>query len=163
MAVIFLCMLEMTFQYAYYADSNERNTDSHALLSLAALLSSARYSVSLVILLVVCMGYGIVKYDRAARRTRTAGAPAASQWTAGRRATVSCRPALGTTWNKVVMLGLLNFVFTTLYNAAIAAKGTDDNPEVAMVLFTIPLAVTLFVFISWVRAQHPAGAASGGF
>jgi len=54
------------------------------------------------------------------------------------------------------MLGLLNFVFTTLYNAAIAAKGTDDNPEVAMVLFTIPLAITLFVFISWVRPQHDA-------
>jgi hypothetical protein len=60
-AVLFLCMLEMTFQYAYYANYNERQTDSHALLSIAALLTAARYSISLVLLLVVCMGYGVVK------------------------------------------------------------------------------------------------------
>ena len=58
---MFMCMVEMTFQYAYYADYNERSADSHALLGIAAILTAARYSISLVLLLVVCMGYGIVK------------------------------------------------------------------------------------------------------
>ena len=158
----------MTFQYAYYADYNERNVDSHALLSLASLLTAARYSFSLVILLVVSLGYGLVKYGAGGPLR-----PLARRWVramlkqpvrvAGEGEGCGCRraalrPALGTTWNKVVLLGGLNFVFSTLYTAALTAKNSDDDPDVSLVLFVVPLAVTLFIFISWVRpaeAAHP--------
>jgi Kef-type K+ transport system membrane component KefB len=63
-----------------------------------------------------------------------------------------CRPTLGTTWNKVLLLGGLNFVFSALYTAALIAKNSDDQPDVSLVLFVVPLAITLFIFISWVRA-----------
>ena len=71
-------------------------------------------------------------------------------WPSGGR-----RPTLGATWNKVILLGGLNFVFSALYTAAVTAKNSDDNPDVSLVLFVVPLAVTLFIFISWVRPSSP--------
>ena len=57
LGALLLCTVETAFYYGYFTDSNVHNSDAHALLGIAAFLSAARYSTSLVIALVVSMGY----------------------------------------------------------------------------------------------------------
>jgi len=113
--IIFLCMIEMTMQYAYYADYNDTGFSSPALLTIAALLNSARNSISFVALLVVCMGYGLVK------------------------------PTLGTTARKVLGLGFAHFIFGTLFAASTMLQTVESQKIMALLfVFPLAVTLTLF-------------------
>ncbi|KAG5462745.1 MAG: hypothetical protein BJ554DRAFT_3740 [Olpidium bornovanus] len=50
----------MSFNYGYWSDYNSSGQKSSALLALVVLLNAARTSISLFVLLIVALGYGVV-------------------------------------------------------------------------------------------------------
>ncbi|KAI8842995.1 lung seven transmembrane receptor-domain-containing protein [Chytridium lagenaria] len=84
-AVLFFLMTEMAFNYEYYQDFNRTGRSSKALLIIVVLLNSARNSISFFMLLIVSLGYGVVK------------------------------PTLGSTMKKCLFITYVHFVFGVLY------------------------------------------------
>ncbi|KAI9100681.1 lung seven transmembrane receptor-domain-containing protein [Phlyctochytrium arcticum] len=80
--------LEMAFNYGFFEDFNHWGRTSKPLLVLVVILNAARNSISLFMLLIVALGYGVV------------------------------RPTLGGTMAKCRNLALLHFVFGILYAAS---------------------------------------------
>ena len=86
-----------------------------ALFSLAVILNSARNSASFVCLLVVCMGYGLVK------------------------------PTLGSTAHKVLALGFIHFIFGTLFAASTMLQTAATQKIMALLfVFPLALTLTIF-------------------
>jgi len=133
-------MLEMTFSYAYYAEYNQTGVpcndpfifshivffgsdfirvspskSANALLAIAVILNSGRNSASFVCLLVVCMGYGLVK------------------------------PTLGSTAYKVLGLGFIHFIFGTLFAASTMLQTAATQKIMALLfVFPLALTLTIF-------------------
>ncbi|KAJ3119477.1 hypothetical protein HK098_005402 [Nowakowskiella sp. JEL0407] len=59
--VIFFLMLEMAFNYGYFEDYNKTGVYSNALLVITVLLNAGRNSISFFMLLIVSLGFGVVK------------------------------------------------------------------------------------------------------
>lgn len=119
---------------------------ANALLSLAVILGSARYSASFVCLLVACMGYGLVKC--ASFRLFFLLSFSSFDDDFSFSVLLSYRPTLGSTAHKVLGLGFVHFVFNTLFAASSMLK--DSKPQAIMsYLFVFPLAITLTLFYTW--------------
>ncbi|KAJ3180147.1 hypothetical protein HDU85_004150 [Gaertneriomyces sp. JEL0708] len=80
--------LEMAFNYGYFEDYNRWGRSSTALLVCVAVINAARTSLSFFLLLIVGLGYGVV------------------------------RPSLGDTMKRVVALTAVHFVFGVAYAAS---------------------------------------------
>lgn len=119
--IIFLCMLDMLINFAYYSEWNDSGVPSNGLFTFGIILNSARNSCSSVALLTVCLGYGLAK------------------------------PTLGSTGFKVIGLGFAQFIFNTLYYSATSTvTGNNAQENTVAFLFVFPLAITLTIFYSWI-------------
>ncbi|KAI9348607.1 lung seven transmembrane receptor-domain-containing protein [Obelidium mucronatum] len=86
-AVTFFLMVEMAFNYGYYEEYNMAGEPHSFLLVMVVVLNAARNSISFFMLLIVSLGYGVVK------------------------------PSLGTNMKKCVILGVFHFICGVLYGA----------------------------------------------
>ncbi|KAF8924348.1 hypothetical protein BGZ58_001894 [Dissophora ornata] len=113
--VIFFLMIEMAFNWGYWDDFNKAGTSSTALLVLVSILNSGRNSLSLFMLLIVSMGYGVVK------------------------------PTLGSTMKKVIILSLAHFLFGIIYSAGTMSPVDDVSAMIVlMVVVPLALTMTSF-------------------
>ncbi|KAF9942679.1 hypothetical protein BGZ67_000493 [Mortierella alpina] len=113
--VILFLMVEMAFNWGYWDDFNKTGESSIALLVLVAILNSGRNSLSLFMLLIVSMGYGVVK------------------------------PTLGSTMKKVIMLSLAQFLFGVIYSAGTMSPVDDVSAMIVlMVVVPLALTMTSF-------------------
>ncbi|KAJ3136985.1 hypothetical protein HK100_001160, partial [Physocladia obscura] len=85
--VTFFLMVEMAFNYAYFEDYNIAGQPHSFLLIMVVMLNAARNSLSFFMLLIVSLGYGVVK------------------------------PTLGPNMKKCVVLGIVHFFCGVLYGA----------------------------------------------
>ncbi|KAF9346722.1 hypothetical protein BGX26_001763 [Mortierella sp. AD094] len=113
--VIFFLMVEMAFNWGYWDDYNKKGVSSVALLVLVSILNSGRNSLSLFMLLIVSMGYGVVK------------------------------PTLGSTMKKVIFLSLAHFLFGIIYSAGTMSPVDDVSAMIVlMVVVPLALTMTSF-------------------
>ncbi|KAF9328962.1 hypothetical protein BG006_007923 [Podila minutissima] len=113
--VIFFLMVEMAFNWGFWENYNESGEPSMALLVLVSILNSGRNSLSLFMLLIVSMGYGVVK------------------------------PTLGTTMRKVIMLSLAHFLFGIIYSAGTMSPVDDVSAMIVlMVVVPLSLTMVSF-------------------
>jgi hypothetical protein len=84
---------------------------------IVVILNAARNSLSWFMLIIVALGYGVVK------------------------------PTLGSTMKLCISLSFVYFVCNTLYTAGILVA--DRNNPVMVLLFVVPLALTMTVFYVW--------------
>ncbi|KAG0000727.1 hypothetical protein BGZ65_004114, partial [Modicella reniformis] len=113
--VIFFLMIEMAFNWGYWDNFNKSDFSSTALLVTTSILNSGRNSVSLFMLLIVSMGYGVVK------------------------------PTLGSTMKKVIFLSLAHFLFGIIYSAGTMSPVDDVSSMVIfMVVVPLALTMTSF-------------------
>ncbi|KAF9911269.1 hypothetical protein EC991_004167 [Linnemannia zychae] len=113
--VIFFLMVEMAFNWGYWDDYNKAGESSVALLVLVSILNSGRNSLSLFMLLIVSMGYGVVK------------------------------PTLGSTMKKVIILSLAHFLFGIIYSAGTMSPVDDVSTMIVlMVVVPLSLTMTSF-------------------
>ncbi|KAG0288371.1 hypothetical protein BGZ96_007845 [Linnemannia gamsii] len=113
--VIFFLMVEMAFNWGYWDDFNKAGESSVALLVLVSILNSGRNSLSLFMLLIVSMGYGVVK------------------------------PTLGSTMKKVIILSMAHFLFGIIYSAGTMSPVDDVSTMIVlMVVVPLSLTMTTF-------------------
>ena len=116
--VIFFLMAEQAINYAYYENYNKNGSSSKVFVIIVSTFNAARNSISFYILLIVCLGYGV------------------------------CRPTLGNTMKKCIILAIVHFVCGALYSAGTLLL--DDKAGVLMVLiFVMPLSLSMTIFYSW--------------
>ncbi|GBB95326.1 hypothetical protein RclHR1_02510020 [Rhizophagus clarus] len=113
--VILFLMLEMAFNWGYWENYNTYGRSSTFLIILVAILNAGRNSISFFMLLIVCMGYGVVK------------------------------PTLGSTMNKCRALAATHFLFGIIYSAGTMLLDPENaNPLVFLVIFPLALTMTAF-------------------
>ncbi|KAF9091100.1 hypothetical protein BGX23_005492 [Mortierella sp. AD031] len=113
--VIFFLMVEMAFNWGYWDDFNKAGEPSIALLVIVSILNSGRNSLSLFMLLIVSMGYGVVK------------------------------PTLGSTMKKVIILSLAHFLFGIIYSAGTMSPVDNVSAMIVlMVVVPLALTMTSF-------------------
>ncbi|KAI9207933.1 lung seven transmembrane receptor-domain-containing protein [Polychytrium aggregatum] len=120
--VIIFLMVEMAFNYGYYENYNIWGKSSIALLIIVAVLNAGRNSISFFMLLIVSLGYGVV------------------------------RPTLGSTMKKCVTLALAHFAFGVLYTAGSMAIIDTDITVITILIFVLPLSMAMTVFYFWTLA-----------
>lgn len=59
--VIAFLLIEMAFNYGFYANYNETGNPSNHLLAFVTILNAARNAISFFMLLIVSLGYGVVR------------------------------------------------------------------------------------------------------
>ncbi|KAG0248772.1 hypothetical protein BG011_009926 [Mortierella polycephala] len=113
--VIFFLMIEMAFNWGYWDNYNKSGESPVALLVVVSILNSGRNSLSLFMLLIVSMGYGVVK------------------------------PTLGSTMKKVIVLSLAHFLFGIIYSAGTMSPVEDVSAMIVlMVVVPLALTMTSF-------------------
>ncbi|KAG0231992.1 hypothetical protein BGX31_005311 [Mortierella sp. GBA43] len=113
--VIFFLMIEMAFNWGYWDNYNKNDASSTPLLVITSILNSGRNSLSLFMLLIVSMGYGVVK------------------------------PTLGSTMKKVIFLSLAHFLFGIIYSAGTMSPVDDVSAMIIfMVVVPLSLTMTSF-------------------
>jgi len=107
-------MTEMIIHYVYYNHYNNTNDNSMILLILAGALNAGRNSLTFFILLIVCMGYGVVKQT------------------------------LGSTMRKVQLLTLVHFIFGVLYAVGLMVVSEITEFVVLFFVFPLSATMTIF-------------------
>ncbi|CAG8724693.1 422_t:CDS:10, partial [Dentiscutata erythropus] len=114
-SVILFLMLEMAFNWGYWENYNNYGVSSTFLLCLVVVLNAGRNSISFFMLLIVCMGYGVVK------------------------------PTLGNTMNKCRALAAAHFIFGIMYAAGtMLIDPNTSGPLIFLVIFPLALTMTTF-------------------
>lgn len=114
--VIFL-VVEMLMTWGYYdfVNNNGSNLGGKAFMGVVSILNAARNSLSFFLLLIVCMGFGVVK------------------------------PSLGKTMRYVQILGITHFVFGVIYAVgSLTIKPEDAGPLVLLVVLPLAITGTAF-------------------
>ncbi|ORX55422.1 hypothetical protein BCR36DRAFT_281556 [Piromyces finnis] len=106
--------IEMIMHYIYYNHYNNTNNNSLILMILAGSLNAGRNSLTFFILLIVCMGYGVVKQS------------------------------LGSTMKKVQLLTLVHFIFGVLYAIGLMVVSEITEFVVLFFVFPLSAAMTIF-------------------
>ncbi|GAQ77593.1 hypothetical protein KFL_000010420 [Klebsormidium nitens] len=119
-AVIALCMLEMATWYFDFVNFNTYGVRPYATTVWAVTLGSVRKTISRMLILVVSMGYGVV------------------------------RPTLGGITSKVLMLGAAYFVATCSLDVMQNVGTIDDLTSSARIFLVLPVAVLDAIFILWI-------------
>ncbi len=114
--IIFLIVEQlMTWGFYDYQNRNGNNALNKALMVLVAILNAGRNSLSFFLLLIVCMGYGVVK------------------------------PSLGKTMIYVRFLAIAHFVFGVVYAVASLSVTPDSaGPLVLLVILPLSATLTAF-------------------
>lgn len=107
-------MTEMIMHYVYYHHFNSTNDNSLVLLIFAGCLNAGRNSLTFFILLIVCMGYGVVKQS------------------------------LGKTMTKVQYLTLFHFIFGVLYAIGLMIVTEITQFVVLIFVFPLSATMTIF-------------------
>ena len=120
-AIVAFLVLEMFMTWLFYDFQNRHglNTGAKALMVIVAILSAGRNSFSFFLLLIVCMGYGVVK------------------------------PSLGKTMVYVRWLAGTHFLFGVLYAIASLAITPEHAAGFLVLLVVLPLAASLTAFYVW--------------
>ncbi|KAA8914869.1 lung seven transmembrane receptor-domain-containing protein [Sphaerosporella brunnea] len=116
-AIIIFLILEMAITWVFYDYENRHGTNalSKVLMTLVAVLNAGRNSFSFFLLLIVCMGYGVVK------------------------------PSLGPLMKYVRILAVLHFVFGVVYAvASLTITPESAGPFVLLVIFPLATTLTAF-------------------
>ncbi|XP_077438358.1 transmembrane protein 87B isoform X4 [Vanacampus margaritifer] len=118
--VIFLGMVEKAVFCAEYENTNTVGSASPGLLIFAELVSALKRTLARLLVIIVSLGYGIVK------------------------------PRLGTVMHRVVGLGVLYFVFATIEGVLRITGGQDNGPALitAIVLAVLDSFIIWFIFVS---------------
>ncbi|KAG9305155.1 hypothetical protein G9A89_010663 [Geosiphon pyriformis] len=113
--VILFLMIEMAFNWGYWENYNIDGASSTFLLCVVSILNAGRNSISFFMLLIVCMGYGVVK------------------------------PTLGSTMTKCRLLAAAHFIFGVIYAAGTMLVNPDTTgPLVFFIIFPLALTMTAF-------------------
>eukprot|EP00298_Acanthocystis_sp_HF-20_P011127 c19243_g1_i1.p1 GENE.c19243_g1_i1~~c19243_g1_i1.p1 ORF type:complete len:485 (-),score=140.09 c19243_g1_i1:114-1568(-) len=123
-AVIDLGFLEYTAWYFDYVNFNETGSRSMTSTTFAVLLSSTKRSFSRVLVLVVCMGYGILT------PTLTVGQ-----------------------YRKVLGLGIVYFAFSSVHDILISYSQVTFVVQEIRVFFLFPLAALDSIFFLWILQE----------
>ncbi|KAF2083977.1 hypothetical protein K490DRAFT_76155 [Saccharata proteae CBS 121410] len=116
-AIIVFLVVEMIMTWGFYEYQNHHgnNAGSKALMIVVSVLNAGRNSFSFFLLLIVCMGYGVVK------------------------------PSLGKTMIYVRWLAVAHFVFGVIYAiASLTIRPDDAGPLVLLVILPLSATLTAF-------------------
>jgi hypothetical protein len=116
-AILVFLVVEMLMTWGYYDYQNRHgnNVGTKALMIVVAVLNAFRNSFSFFLLLIVCMGYGVVK------------------------------PSLGKTMTVVRWLAVAHFVFGVIYAvASLTVRPDDAGPLVLLVILPLSATLTAF-------------------
>ncbi|KAF2111398.1 lung seven transmembrane receptor-domain-containing protein [Lophiotrema nucula] len=116
-AIIGFLVLEMLMTWGFYDYQNRHgnNVGAKVLMIIVAILNAFRNSFSFFLLLIVCMGYGVVK------------------------------PSLGKTMTIVRWLAVAHFVFGVIYAvASLTIRPDDAGPLVLLVILPLSATLTAF-------------------
>ncbi|XP_026884240.2 transmembrane protein 87A isoform X2 [Electrophorus electricus] len=118
--VIFLGMVEMAVFCAEYENTNAVGSASQGLLVFAELISALKRTLARLLVIIVSLGYGIVK------------------------------PRLGTVMHRVVGLGVLYFAFAAIEGVLRITGGRDNGPALitAIALAVLDSGAIWFIFVS---------------
>ncbi|XP_053535485.1 transmembrane protein 87A isoform X1 [Ictalurus punctatus] len=118
--VIFLGMVEKAVFCAEYENTNAVGSASQGLLIFAELVSALKRTLARLLVIIVSLGYGIVK------------------------------PRLGTVMHRVVGLGVLYFAFSAIEGILRITGGQDNVPALitAIVLTLFDSSIIWFIFVS---------------
>ncbi|XP_027021668.2 transmembrane protein 87A isoform X2 [Tachysurus fulvidraco] len=118
--VIFLGMIEMAVFCAEYENANAVGSATQGLLVFAELVSALKRTLARLLVIIVSLGYGIVK------------------------------PRLGTVMHRVVGLGVLYFAFAAIEGILRITGGRDSVPSLltAIVMTVFDSSATWFIFVS---------------
>lgn len=116
-AILVFLVVEMLMTWGFYDYQNRHgnNVGAKALMIIVAVLNAFRNSFSFFLLLIVCMGYGVVK------------------------------PSLGKTMTIVRWLAVAHFVFGVIYAvASLTVRPDDAGPLVLLVILPLSATLTAF-------------------
>jgi len=116
-AILVFLVIEMLMTWGFYDYQNRHgnNVGAKALMIVVAVLNAFRNSFSFFLLLIVCMGYGVVK------------------------------PSLGKTMTIVRWLAVAHFVFGVIYAvASLTIRPDDAGPLVLLVILPLSATLTAF-------------------
>ncbi|XP_051503840.1 transmembrane protein 87A-like isoform X2 [Myxocyprinus asiaticus] len=118
--VIFLGMIEKAVFCAEYQNTNTLGSASQGLLIFAELISALKRTLARLLVIIVSLGYGIVK------------------------------PRLGTVMHRVVGLGVLYFVFAAIEGVLRITGGRDNGPALItyVILAVFDSSALWFIFVS---------------
>ncbi|KAI7892541.1 lung seven transmembrane receptor-domain-containing protein [Mucor mucedo] len=112
---IFYLIVEMAFNFGYWEAYNQTGKTSYGLLALVALLNAGRTSMSFFMLLIVCMGYSVVK------------------------------PSLGSMMKKCVILACTHFFFGVIYTLGTMLLSPETaGLLILLVIFPLSITMTIF-------------------
>ncbi|TPX54384.1 hypothetical protein CcCBS67573_g09584 [Chytriomyces confervae] len=114
--VTFFLMVEMAFNYGYYEDFNLNGEPHIFMLVMVIILNAARNSISFFMLLIVSLGYGVVK------------------------------PTLGTNMKKCVILGVIHFLAGVLYGAGALVINDVSPGLALLFSLPLSFAMTVFYY-----------------
>ncbi|ANB14766.1 Ptm1p [Sugiyamaella lignohabitans] len=124
-AICGFLVIEMIIIWGYYDLVNSKGTSGGtvAYLVFLSILDALRNAYTFFLLLIVCLGYGVVK------------------------------PSLGSVMWKCQALGVAHFVFAVIYTVSSYLLPTEavDNPLVLLVI--LPLTLTMTVFYVWILSS----------
>ncbi|XP_026211879.1 transmembrane protein 87A isoform X1 [Anabas testudineus] len=118
--VIFLGMVEKAVFCAEYENTNAVGSASQGLLIFAELVSALKRTLARLLVIIVSLGYGIVK------------------------------PRLGTVMHRVVGLGILYFAFASIEGVLRITGGQDNGPSLitAIILAVFDSCAIWYIFVS---------------
>ncbi|KAJ1655161.1 hypothetical protein IWQ61_005034 [Dispira simplex] len=120
LSALLICLLAaFGIHYGFYRYYNAHGTKSVVLTVLLVIFNSLRNSLSFFMLLLVALGYSVVK------------------------------PSLGSTMRKCQILAVLHFIFSCIYALATVARLGNNDTEMIGLLAILPLAVTMGTFYMW--------------
>ncbi|OZJ03450.1 hypothetical protein BZG36_02730 [Bifiguratus adelaidae] len=123
--VVFFLMIEMAVNWGYWENYNVSGRPSWTLLGAVAVMSAARNSISFFMLLIVCLGYGVVK------------------------------PSLGDTMKKCVILAATHFFFGVIYAIGTMLMTPEEAGYIILlVVFPLSITMTLFYVWTLQAIQH---------
>ena len=121
--VIAIIVTEMAINYGFFESYNQMGTPcnqsllANFLLSLMTILNSGRVSASFYMLLIVSLGFGVVK------------------------------PTLGTTMNACIALGIIHFIFNAAYNLVLRMRRPNSTLEIMLAVPLSIIMTTFYMWI----------------
>ena len=115
--IILFLVTEMAFNYGFFESYNQTGAPNKVLLGIMTILNSGRVSASFFMLLIVSLGYGVVK------------------------------PTLGTTMNKCVALAIIHFIFNSIYNLILRSKEPNSTLELLFAIPLSLIMTTFYMWI----------------
>lgn len=118
--VLFLCLVEMAVWYFDYKNLNQEGIRQQIPMVTGMVFSVARRSVARMLVVAVSWGYGVVK------------------------------PTLGAIRKKIILLGVVYFIFAFAFEVLIHYNQTNEVPQILRMVLAVPVAVLDGIFWWWI-------------